>query len=152
MRLSSVLLLVAAVFVTGTKALSAVEDPTNTNLLGTKRSLRAHLTTNEEERGAAELKKLGKMIEMENVVAHGGFKIKELGKLDDLAKNPQYRTWLKEGEDPISIYKLLGFTGKGPAARTEPRYIEYLEFSKLWRAKKGTLAKKWFEIWKKGGW
>lgn len=60
-------------------------------------------------------------------------------KLRKIAKNKKYHQWLKDGEDPKTIAAKLGLSGKGPAAKLkdDPRFHEYLEFSALWRQKKG---------------
>nr|QMU24837.1 PaRXLR13 [Phytophthora agathidicida] len=111
----------------------------------TKRALRTHDTAifDNEERaipGFTQLKNL--------------LKTKDVEKLKKLANKEQYRQWLKDGEDPNTIYKKLGLTGMGPAAnlKNDPRFHQYLEFSALWRRKKGMLAKEWWQFWRKNAW
>nr|QMU24871.1 PaRXLR47 [Phytophthora agathidicida] len=166
MRLTYVVLLLAATLVSTSDGLTTAADSKKVEMLqetAAVRSLRTHHTvkitadTDDEERAIftglnGKLEKVENAIEMQNMAAHGGFKIQELGKVEDLVKNPTYAKWLKDGETPKTIYKLLEFEGKGPVVMKDPRYIEYLEFAKLWRAKKGTLAKESWQFWKKNAW
>jgi hypothetical protein len=82
------------------------------------------------------------------------FKSQDPAKLEKIAKKKQYRQWLKDGEDPKTMYAKLGLTGKGPAAalKNDPQFHDYLAFSALWRRKKGALAKEWWQVWRKNAW
>lgn len=79
---------------------------------------------------------------------------KDPAKLEKIAKNKKYRQWLKDDETPLTMWAKLELTGQGPAwkLKNDPRFHEYLEFSALWRHKKGALAKEWWQVWRKNAW
>ncbi|ETI34849.1 hypothetical protein F441_18608 [Phytophthora nicotianae CJ01A1] len=163
MRLFLMMLLLAAFNIASSKALSSPAEKEKSSLHITapvidvvaftadkKRFLRTqnkHVADvghpDEEERAFTWATKLGSLLRTKDTV-----------KLEKFAKKQKYRQWLKDGEDPATIYAKLGLTGQGPAAnlKNDPRFHEYIEFSALWRHKKGTLAKEWWQFWRKNAW
>ncbi|GMF19186.1 unnamed protein product [Phytophthora lilii] len=62
-------------------------------------------------------------------------------KLPKTATNLQYRAWLKAKENPKTIYAKLELAGKTRAQlEADPKFKTYLEFSAIWRNKKGLFA------------